>query len=321
MFEEDTTTSDLERRMAKALGHEAGLFVLSGTMANQIALRTHLMQPPHAILCDSHSHILGYEAGGVASASGAMVQAAVPTNGYWLSLEDIQATAVLTDDVHKCPTSVISLENTIAGAIHPIHELRRISNWARVQDLKLHLDGARLWEAVAANAGSSCLKDYGLLFDSVAIDFSKNLGAPMGAVIVGSAAFIKRARRIRKSIGGGMRQAGVLSAACNAAVDEIFELDQPGEGRLLREVHALAMTAGDMWLSRGGKLLKNPETNMVWLDLESEGVTKAVFNAVGKGLGVRLDGGRLVLHHQISLHAVQRLDKVFEDVLVRKAKL
>lgn len=318
VYREDRTTSALEQRMADLTGHEAGAFVLSGTMANIVALRTHLTQPPHAVLCDSRSHVVNWEAGGIASICGAMTQALTPSNREFLTLEDIQKGAVLSDDVHHCPTSVISLENTIAGLVHPLSELKRISHWSRDNGLKLHLDGARLWEAVATGAGS--LKDFGSCCDSVSIDFSKGLGAPMGAMILGNAKFIARARRIRKAMGGGMRQAGVLSAAANCAIDETFGPGVWGRniGGKLREAHCMARRVASMWIRRGGRLSRRTETNIVWVDLEGPGVSVAEFDRAGDKHDIKLSGKRLVLHYQINEEALNRLGLVFDDVLRRE---
>lgn len=311
VYREDTTTLSLEKHMANITGHEDGIFVLSGTMSNQIALRTHLTQPPHAVLCDSRAHIIHWEAGGLASLSGAMVQGVKPRNGEFLTLEDIQQKAVLSDDVHKCPTTVISLENTVSGLIHPLPEVRRISSWAKTHELKMHLDGARLWEAVAAGAGS--LRDYAECFDSVALDFSKGLGAPMGAIIVGNSEFVKRARRIRKGTGGGMRQAGVLSSAARAAVDGFFELGEMGAA--FRSVHDGAGRVAGMWIRKGGKLRRRIQTNLVWVDLSEAGVSDDAFREVGRRYGIKVDGCRIVLHHQISEEAIRRLGFAFDEVL------
>jgi threonine aldolase len=128
--------------------------------------------------------------------SGAMMQTVVPTNGLYLTSQDIQQNTVLTDNVHKCPTRIVALENTISGIVGPLDEMQRISTWCRVKDIKLHLDGARLFEAVASGAAS--LGDYCTLFDTVASESSKDLGAPMGAMLLGSEALINQARRIRK---------------------------------------------------------------------------------------------------------------------------
>jgi threonine aldolase len=147
VYVEDTTTNEFEHYVAKLLGHEAGLFVSSGTMGNQLGLRMHLMQPPHSVLCDHRAHVGNYEAGAIAVLSQAMLIPVVPSNGLYLTLEDIEEHAVLDDDIHLAPTKVISLENTLSGTIMPLTEVRRISAWARSKGLKMHLDGARIWNA------------------------------------------------------------------------------------------------------------------------------------------------------------------------------
>jgi threonine aldolase len=317
VYREDSTTKSLETHTANLTGHQAGVFVLSGTMGNQIALRTHLMQPPHSVLCDARSHIIHWEAGGLASLSGAMVQAVTPSNGEWLTLEDVQRKVVLSDDVHLCPTTVISLENTISGLVHPLNEIQRISSWARKHAIKLHLDGARLWEAVAAGGGS--VKEYAQCFDSVSLDFSKGLGAPMGAMILGNNDFVTKARRIRKGIGGGMRQAGVLSAAARAAVDETFGPGGWGKekGGRLREVHRKAQRVAEMWTRKGGKLRRRVETNIVYVDLDETDVSEGSFRDIGRDFDIQLDGSRIVLHYQISEESLRRIEMAFAQVFSR----
>ncbi|TKA66950.1 Aldolase vrtJ [Cryomyces minteri] len=307
VFQADPCTLALEARLASLTGHEAALLVLSGTMGNQVALRTHLTAPPHGVLCDHRAHILEWEAGGVASLCGALVKGVVPRNGNYLTLEDVAKHAVLSDDVHACPTRVVSLENTLGGVVTPLAECRRISRWARERGLVMHLDGARLWEAVAAGAGS--LQEYCACFDSVSLCFSKGLGAPIGSILVGSAAFRKRAMWVRKSIGGGLRQAGVVSAAARVAVEETFL------GGKLSACHARARQIAALWEKMGGRLAMPTETNMVWFDLEAAGIGKEEFIAAGKKFGLRLLGGRLVVHYQIGEEAVVRLERLMREVL------
>lgn len=316
VFREDTTTIDLEKHCAKLAGKEAGLLVLSGTMGNQVALRTLLTGPPQAVLCDRQSHIFKYEAGGVSSLTGAMVQTVVPKNGIYLTLEDVQANAVTGTDVHDCTTRVISLENTINGVLMPLAEVRRISEWARSKGIKMHCDGARLWEAVASGAGS--LSDYAACFDTVTLCFSKGLGAPIGSVLVGSEADIKHATWIRKSIGGGLRQAGVIAAPARVAVDETFGTGPNGEGGLLRHTHTLAKEVSKLWTDRGGKLLYPVDTNMVWVDLEASGVGYDDLGNEAEKEGLRIFGNRMVLHYQIYQNrefVVPRLERIFTKVL------
>lgn len=316
VFREDPTTILLERDISTRCNLPAAAFVITGTMANQLGLRSLLTQPPHAILATANAHIIENEAGGPAFLSGAMMQAVTPRNGLYLTLEDIQENAVLTENVHKCPTRVVALENTISGIVVPLAEMQRISRWCREQGLKLHLDGARLFEAVAAGAGS--LGDYCELFDTVTLDFSKDLGAPMGAMILGSENVIAQARRIRKSIGGGLRQAGVLAAAAQVAVEEQF-----GEGgwgsrsEKLRLVHKKAQEVGKLWEAKGGTLKIPVETNQVWIDLQQLGMDSEEWNKIGKHRGLLLDGPRLVLHHQIKDDAIKQLSLAFDDLLQR----
>lgn len=313
VYAEDPTTNSLESHMAELTRHEASLFVMSGTMGNQLALRSHLTQPPYAVLTDHRSHILNWEAGGVASLCGAMVQGVVPANGRYLTVEDIENSAVISDDVHACPTRVISLENTLGGVITPLEEIRKISEFARENNVKLHLDGARIWEAVAAGAGS--LPDFTSLFDSVSLCFSKGLGAPVGSILVGKKDFIKHARWMRKSIGGGIRQSGVLTAAARVAVDETFGTGPSGEGGVLKKCHETAQRLAELWSGLGGKLVSPTETNMVWLDLAAAGIRNEAFIRLGKEHGLRLGGGRLVVHYQISMEAVDKMEEVLRSAM------
>lgn len=307
---EDPTTLSLERFIADLAGKEDALLVLSGTMGNQVALRSHLTAPPQAVLCDRRGHIINYEAGGVASLSQAMMQPIDAQNGTYLTLEEVQKYAVVSDDVHACPTRVISLENTLNGAIMPLSEVRRISAWARENDIIMHLDGARLWEAVAAGAGS--LKEFCAEFDSISLCFSKGLGAPIGSIIVGTKAFIKRSRWIRKSIGGGLRQAGVVAAPARVAVEETFL------GGKLAQSHENARKIQKLWTDMGGKLQYPVDTNMVWLDINAHGIDTNHFIELGEQYGVRIRGGRFVVHYQIGEEAIERLRKLFTEALTGK---
>jgi threonine aldolase len=300
VFGEDPATNSLQSYIAERTKHEAGLLVMSGTMGNQVAIRTHLSQPPYSILCDHRAHIIQYEAGGVSLWTGATIYPVVPKNGRYLTLEDLQAKFVPATNIHYTPTRLISLENTIDGLVIPLDEVKRIVEWAHSNDIKVHLDGARLWEAVVSGAGS--LSDYASLFDSVSLCFSKGLGAPIGSIIVGSKEFIERARWFRKSIGGGTRQAGVISSAARVAVQETFGPDPNGKGGKLKETHTRAKKVGEMWTSRGGKLASPIETNMVWLDLAASGVGANDLAEIGKEKGLRLLGNRLIIHYRESLN-------------------
>ena len=198
----------------------------------------------------------------------------------------------------------------------PLEEIRKISAFAREHGIKMHLDGARIWEAVAAKAGA--LDEFTREFDSLSLCFSKGLGAPAGSILVGGKEFIKHARWVRKSIGGGLRQVGVLTAAARVAVDETFGKGVNGEGGKLLGTHMLAKKIAQTWVTMGGKLQNETETNMVWLDLQDAGIEAEEFVEVGKKHGLTFLGGRLVVHYQISEEAIERLGAVMDEVLARK---
>ncbi|KAF8604716.1 l-allo-threonine aldolase [Ceratobasidium sp. AG-I] len=309
VYNEDETTADLEKYVAELLGHEAAIFVPSGTAGNQIALRVHLTQPPHSVLCHVRSHINQYEAGGVATLSQAMIQPVWPKSTPNLTLSDIQREVILGSDIHSAPTRVIALENTYGGTILPLSEVQRISSFARSHDIRIHCDGARLWNAVAAGAGS--LKEYGEAFDSLSMCFSKGIGAPVGSVLVGSRVFIERARWVRKSIGGGMRQMGVIAGAARAALDEVFP-------KKMAATHEVAKDLERHLSSLGLKTALPVDTNMIFIDLEAAGLANEWLVEEAKAAGIRLGyGGRIVIHHQISPEAVQKLKDVLSAVVKR----
>ncbi|KAL4925857.1 threonine aldolase family protein [Aspergillus undulatus] len=309
---EDPTTLTLESTIAQMTGKEAALFVASGTMGNQLCIRAHLSYPPYGVLADARAHIVTSEAGGVASLSGAMVTAVRPGNGLYLTLEDIQRHFNRGELVTDCPTRVIVLENPINGVIVPLDECQRIRDWVKETnvDVKMHLDGARLWEVEAAGAGS--LHDFCDCFDSAMLCFSKGLGAPVGSILVGDLEFRERARRVRKSVGGGMRQPGLLCAMAGVGVRQTFE------GGVLKVAQERAREIGGFWEGHGGRLRYPVQTNMVWLDLEREGVTVGEWVRTGEEKGVKVMGERLVVHYQISEEGVERLKGVMLDVLKLK---
>ena len=232
-----------------------------------------------------------------------------PSNTHHLTLPDVQKHTILSDDTHFAPTRLIALENTLYGTILPLSDCRAIYDWAHAQSppIWLHLDGARLWEAVAAGAGT--LEEYCACFDSVTMCFSKGLGAPIGSIIVGDQVFIKKARHLRKMMGGGLRQAGVVTASARCAVEETFLAGK------LSATHTRAKDVAEMWQSRGGKLAQAVETNMVWLDLEAAGISKETFVEAGVKEGVKVMGGRVVVHYQASEEAVEALGRVMNRVL------
>lgn len=224
--------------------------------------------------------------------SQAQIVPVVPTNGRYLTLADIQGNIIPEGDNHYCPTKLICLENSLNGMIMPLGEIKKISAWAREKGLKLHLDGARLWNVVAAG-GAASLDEVCAYFDSVSLCFSKGLGAPIGSIVVGSAEFIRKLRHFRKMIGGGTRQSGVMTAPARVAVEEVFL------GGGLKRSHELSKRLAKKWVESLGGALKFPvDTNMVWLNLESLGVDVNEIEKVAEGEGLRWGWERIVVHHR-----------------------
>lgn len=211
VFGEDPSVNKLEAMSAEMFGMEAGLFCPSGTMTNQIAIKCHT-QPGDEVICDKVSHVYIYEGGGIAFNSGCQVKAVEGDRGRITS--DQVAEAINPDDVHKARTRLVSLENTAnrgGGSCYDFAEFQRIKEVCSKNKLILHLDGARLWNALIAK--NETAKQYGEVFDSISICLSKGMGTPVGSVLLGNTDFIKQARRVRKVFGGGMRQAGFMAAA------------------------------------------------------------------------------------------------------------
>jgi threonine aldolase len=217
VFGDDPTVAALERRVAEILGKEASLFVPSGTMANQVAVRTHT-QAGDEILVDANAHVYHYEAGGTAALSGVICRCLPGQRGIFTGA-DVKA-VLRPRDVHFAPTRLVCLENTHnrgGGSIWPLERMQDVAAVVRENGLRLHLDGARLWNASVATGFAE--RDYAALADSVSVCFSKGLGAPVGSALAGSREFIERARRFRKQFGGGMRQAGIIAAGALYALE------------------------------------------------------------------------------------------------------
>jgi threonine aldolase len=234
VFGEDPSINALEKKIADLFGMEAALFCPSGTMTNQIAVKLHT-GPQKEVLCHKYSHIYLYEAGGIMSNAHASVKLLDGDLGK-ITLDAIQD-SLSPDDVHACETTLVSLENTMnkgGGSIYTLGEVKPISDFCRAKGIKLHLDGARLFNALVETREKP--SEWGAVFDTISICLSKGLGCPVGSVLLGSAAEIKRARKIRKSFGGGMRQAGFLAAAAIYALDHHIER--------LKEDHLRAKSIG-----------------------------------------------------------------------------
>jgi threonine aldolase len=211
VFEDDPTVNELQAMLAERFGMEAALFVPSGTMSNQVAIKAHTV-PGDEVICSEQSHIYKYEGGGIAMNAGASVKL-LPGDSGLLTAEQVEA-GINPDDVHFPKSTLVSLENTSnrgGGVCYKLEEIEKIATLVKQHKLKIHLDGARLYNALVATGQGE--RDYGNLFDSISICLSKGLGAPVGSVLLGDREFIRKSRRIRKVFGGGMRQAGYLAAA------------------------------------------------------------------------------------------------------------
>ena len=211
VFDEDPTVHRLQDKVAAYFGKEAALYVPSGTMSNQIAIRAHT-QPGDELLCETTSHIYVWEAGGPAALSGVTCRTFEGEYGI-LDVSQLEGKIRPTNG-HYVRTRLVCLEHTHnrgGGRIFPLDKVRAISSWARGAGLQVHLDGARLWNAIVATGVRGT--EWGKQFDSISVCFSKGLGAPIGSCLVGTKEFLSKARRIRKLFGGGMRQVGILAAA------------------------------------------------------------------------------------------------------------
>ncbi len=221
VFGEDPSINQLEQRLATMFGMEAAIFCPTGTMTNQIAIKVHT-QPGDEVICDELSHVYQYEGGGIAFNAGCSVRLLKGDRGR-INAQQVEA-AINPDDVHKPISRLVVLENTSnrgGGACYNFEEMLNIKEVCAAHNLAFHLDGARIWNAMVAQQETP--EQYGAAFDSISVCLSKGLGTPVGSVLLGKADFIKKARRVRKVFGGGMRQAGYLAAAGLYALDHHIE--------------------------------------------------------------------------------------------------
>ena len=239
VWEEDYTAKALEQKVASMFGMEAALFCPSGTMANQIAIKVHT-QAGDEIICDYSSHVYQYEGGGIAFNSSASVKLLHGDRGK-LSVNLIEA-ALREENVHYPRTSLVSVENTTnkgGGACYDIKTLEELSIFCKSKKLNFHMDGARLFHAMVYT--NTKPKDYGPLFDSISVCMSKGLGAPIGSLLLGTKAFIHKAKRVRKVLGGGMRQVGYFAAACDYAIDNHVSLLKD-DHRRAKEIESILLS-------------------------------------------------------------------------------
>ncbi|MBY0230070.1 MAG: aminotransferase class I/II-fold pyridoxal phosphate-dependent enzyme [Gemmataceae bacterium] len=259
VFREDPTVNRLEERVAALLGKEAAMFVPSGTMSNQCAIKAHT-QPGDEMICEANCHIHNYEAGGPAALSGVTTRAVEGDFGI-LDVADLEG-KIRPAGEHMTRTRLVVLENThnrCGGRIYPLEKIRAIREWTKRHGLILHLDGARLWNAIVATGVPA--RTWAEEFDTVSVCFSKGLGAPVGSALVGPKEFMARARRVRKLFGGGMRQAGMIASAALYALDHHVE-------RLAHD-HRHAQVIAEAVASCPALRLvpEKVETNLVWFDV------------------------------------------------------
>jgi len=313
VFGDDPTVNALQDRIATLLGKPAALFMPSGTQSNLCALMAHCGRGDEYIV-GQHAHTYQYEAGGAAVLGSIQPQPIAHQADGTLALDDMAA-AIKPDDAHFARSRLLALENTFGGRVMPMDWQRAATGLARQRGLACHLDGARLFNAAVAQAqatGSTPLAEARAiadLYDSVSVCFSKGLGAPVGSALVGPADVIARARRHRKILGGGLRQAGVLAAAALHALDH--HVDR------LADDHARARRLADGLAGLPGVAVVAPDTNIVFVDLDAAIDGGETVRRAGEH-GLLLTGGqrlRLVTHLQVDEAGIDRAVAVLSALL------
>lgn len=310
VFGEDPTVNLLQEKTASLFGHEAGLFCPSGTMTNQIAIQVHT-HPGDEVICHENSHVYNYEGGGIARNALASSRL-VCNNSATMRASEIEP-LIREDQDWLAHTSLIVVEDTSnrgGGKCYDFNDLKEISELAKARNLAFHLDGARAFNAIIRE--NHDIKEYGKLFDSISICLSKGLGAPVGSVLIGSKDFIKKSRRVRKVMGGGMRQAGFLAAA------GIYGLENNIER--LREDHDNAEILADYLTDlREVTEVIYPETNIVIFDVNPEkGSNYYIEKLQGKGLRTVSFGTnriRMVTHLEIGKKDIKEAGAILKEVL------
>lgn len=264
VFEDDPTVKKLEEMVAELLGKEKALFVPSGTMANEVAIKSST-EPGDEVILEEDSHIYNYEVGAPSVLCGVQLNALKGKRGV-LTVEQV-SDYIRPDDIHVPPTTLICLENThnrAGGTIYPLGEIKKIREFTKPLGIRVHLDGARLWNATIATGIP--LDEYARYFDSVSVCLSKGLGAPIGSVISGTADFIQIARRNRKMFGGGMRQVGIIAAAGIYAIENNFNrlIDDHRNAKILAQ--GLSKIPG-LYVD-----LESVQTNIVVIDIKESGM-------------------------------------------------
>lgn len=310
---DDPTVHLLQHRVAELMGTQAALFVPSGSMANQLAIRS-LCQSGDEIICHKDNHIIHYETGAPASLSGVMIQPVDGPRGQWTA--DQLPELIRADNAHHPRSRLVVLENTHnrgGGSVWDIDKVAAIAKAARGANLHMHLDGARLWNACIASGRKP--SEYAKHFDTISCCFSKGLGAPVGSALCGSHQVITLAHRFRKMFGGAMRQSGVLAAAALHALDHHYDRLETDHA------HAKVLCTGLSELT-GITLALPVATNMVFVDVSPALGTASDFAARLKALGVlTLPSGpqrlRLVTHLDVTRDDIDSTISAFGRITAR----
>lgn len=302
VFGEDPTTNRLQERVAALFGAEAALFVPSGSMGNLISIRT-MAGPGDEVICHSEAHILHYEVASMAAVAGIQAR---PLRGHWGVLDPDEVVSAIKPRTYTFPrTTAIALENThnlAGGTIYPLDDIAAIHKIAQEYGLKVHMDGARIFNA--AVAAGVAVKDYMALVDGLTFCFSKGLGCPIGSMVVGSKEYVTAAHRFRKMHGGGMRQVGVLTAACLVALDTMIDRLAEDHTNAKRLANGIAEIRG------GAAFPQNVQTNMVFVKTHRLGYSPPEFvEEVGKRgvkcLAYRPGTVRMVTHKEVTADGIE----------------
>lgn len=310
VFGEDPTVNALEERLAALFGKEAGLFCPSGTMTNQIAVRVHT-RPGDEVIGDEGMHIYRYEGGGIMANSGCSVKF-VPNDRGRYTAQAMETAINNAADNYVARTRLVNVENTHnrgGGSVWDLQEVHHLRTVCDRHGLALHLDGARIFNAMAADGRTPI--EWGAPFDSVSVCLSKGLGAPVGSVLLGSRDFIREARRVRKRMGGGMRQAGYLAAACLFALDHHVD-------RLVLDHRKAARLAAALGTLPYVRTVLPVQTNIVVFDLADDRRSADVLDLL-RDKGVRaLPFGpqtiRMVTHLDVNDEAIERVVNILGEL-------
>ena len=309
VFGEDPSVNTLEQKTAALFGKEAALFCPSGTMANQIAIKCHT-RPGDEVICETMSHVYIYEGGGIAFNSGCQVK---PIDGDRGRIKAGQILPHINPPFdYKARTRLVCVENTTnrgGGSCYDFDELKKIGALCREHNLAFHLDGARIWNALRVKKETP--EQYGALFDSLSVCLSKGLGAPVGSLVVGGKDFIAEARRIRKVMGGGMRQAGYLAAA------GIYALDNHRE-RLDADHEHARLIADAINKKSFLKQMLPVESNIIIFTLQDDYPASRVCEKLGKAdvkaIAIAPNQIRMVTHLDVTAEMSEKLVKIIESI-------